>query len=88
MSPAEHRDVHRGRTARRALALEAATLVWMVVEAVVAIGAGLAARSVALITFGLHSVIELASASVLVWRLSIESSGGDHARHTIVERSR
>ena len=86
VSLAEYRDVHRGRTVRRALVLEIATLVWMVAEAVVAIGAGVAARSVALTTFGLDSVIELASASVLAWRLSIEFRGGDGERVAMAER--
>jgi hypothetical protein len=44
----------------------------MVVEAGVAIGAGIAARSVTLLACGIDSVIELASAGVLIWRLTIE----------------
>jgi hypothetical protein len=39
---------------------------------VVAIGAGVAARSVLLIGFGLDSVIELVSACLLLWRLTAE----------------
>jgi divalent metal cation (Fe/Co/Zn/Cd) transporter len=48
----------------------------MVVEAGVAIGAGIAARSVTLLAFGIDSVIELASAGVLIWRLTIELRRG------------
>jgi divalent metal cation (Fe/Co/Zn/Cd) transporter len=48
----------------------------MVVEASVAIGAGIAARSVTLIAFGVDSVIELVSAGVLVWRLTVELRRG------------
>ena len=44
----------------------------MAVEAAVAIASGIAARSVTLVAFGLDSVIELASAGVLIWRLSTE----------------
>jgi divalent metal cation (Fe/Co/Zn/Cd) transporter len=44
----------------------------MAVEAAVAIASGIAARSITLIAFGLDSVIELASAGVLIWRLSAE----------------
>ena len=44
----------------------------MAVEAAVAIASGIAARSVTLVAFGLDSVIELASAGVLIWRLSAE----------------
>lgn len=48
----------------------------MVVEAAVAIGAGLLARSVLLTAFGVDSVIELASGGVLLWRLRTEARGG------------
>ena len=44
----------------------------MAVEAAVAVASGIAANSVTLIAFGLDSVIELASAGVLIWRLSQE----------------
>jgi divalent metal cation (Fe/Co/Zn/Cd) transporter len=44
----------------------------MAVEAAVAVASGIAARSITLIAFGLDSVIELASAGVLIWRLSSE----------------
>jgi divalent metal cation (Fe/Co/Zn/Cd) transporter len=40
---------------------------WMTVEAAVAIGAALVAGSVALLGFGLDSLIELASASTILW---------------------
>jgi hypothetical protein len=42
----------------------------------VAIGSGVAAGSLTLTTFGIDSLIELASACVLVWRLSIELRHG------------
>jgi divalent metal cation (Fe/Co/Zn/Cd) transporter len=48
----------------------------MVVEAVVAVGAGIAAGSLVLLAFGLDSIIELASAGVLIWRLSVELRRG------------
>jgi divalent metal cation (Fe/Co/Zn/Cd) transporter len=54
---------------RRALLLEYCTVGWNVVEAVVAIGAGVLARSVALIGFGADSAIEVVSAVGLLWRL-------------------
>jgi divalent metal cation (Fe/Co/Zn/Cd) transporter len=44
----------------------------MAVEAVVAVASGIAARSITLVAFGLDSVIELASAGVLIWRLTHE----------------
>lgn len=48
----------------------------MTVEAAVAIAAGAAAGSLVLVAFGLDSVIELASAGVLIWRLSVELRHG------------
>jgi divalent metal cation (Fe/Co/Zn/Cd) transporter len=57
---------------REAFRLEWLTIGWMTVEAVVAVGAGITARSLVLVAFGLDSVIELASAGVLMWRLSVE----------------
>lgn len=54
----------------RALWLAWATVVWNVIEAVVAIAAGTAAGSVALIGFGLDSTIEVASALVIIWQFS------------------
>lgn len=59
-----------------ALRLESITLVWMVIEAAGAIGAGIAAGSLLLMAFGIDSVIELISASVLFWRLQKETRGG------------
>src|SRR5215469_15583235 len=61
---------------REAFRLEWFTIGWMTVEAVVAIGAGITAGSLVLIAFGLDSVIELASAGVLIWRLSLELRHG------------
>ncbi|WAP71522.1 cation diffusion facilitator family transporter [Jiella pelagia] len=54
---------------RRALRLEWLTVAWNVVEAVVAIGAGIISGSTALIAFGVDSVIEVTSAIGLLWRL-------------------
>ena len=47
----------------------------MAAEAVLAIGAGIAARSVLLTAFGFDSVIELLSGATLLWRLSSEARG-------------
>jgi divalent metal cation (Fe/Co/Zn/Cd) transporter len=65
-------DPHRQRLIREAFRLEWLSVGWMVVEAAVAIASGIAARSITLVAFGLDSVIELASAGVLIWRLSRE----------------
>jgi divalent metal cation (Fe/Co/Zn/Cd) transporter len=60
---------------RTGVRLEVFTVVWMSAEAVLAIGAGVAARSVLLTGFGLDSVIELISGATLLWRLSSEARG-------------
>jgi divalent metal cation (Fe/Co/Zn/Cd) transporter len=52
----------------RARRLEYLTIAWNAFEAVVALISGLMAGSVALLGFGLDSVIETASAVIVVWR--------------------
>jgi divalent metal cation (Fe/Co/Zn/Cd) transporter len=61
---------------QEAFRLEWLTIGWMTVEAVVGIASGIAAGSLVVIAFGLDSVIELASAGVLVWRLTVELRRG------------
>ncbi len=51
-------------------------MAWMVAEAAVALWGGIRAGSVSLVAFGIDSVIELASAGVLIWRLTIELRRG------------
>ena len=67
--------VDRRTQVRRGRLLEYLTLGWNLIEAVVAIGAGLAAGSSALIGFGLDSVIESSSGAVLLWRLRAGEEG-------------
>lgn len=55
---------------RRVRLLVTATITYNVVEAIVAITAGTAASSTALIGFGLDSVIEVASAAAVAWQFS------------------
>jgi divalent metal cation (Fe/Co/Zn/Cd) transporter len=62
--------------ARRAVGYEVATIGYNVVEGVVAVTAGLVAGSVALTGFGVDSGIEVAAASVVLWRLLAELRGG------------
>jgi divalent metal cation (Fe/Co/Zn/Cd) transporter len=68
-------DLTRAAAVRRGLRLEVVTVGWMLVEACVAVGAGVAARSALLTAFGLDSVVELLSGIVLYRRLQVESSG-------------
>ena len=62
------------------------TLAYNVVEAGVAIWAGAEAGSIALFGFGLDSVIEVAAAAVLLWRLSVEARSEDVQRIERAER--
>lgn len=55
-----------------ALRLETITIIWMVIEAVAAIGAGIAAGSLLLFAFGIDSGIELASAIIVFRRFRFE----------------
>jgi len=54
---------------QKALLSEYFTVGWNVIEGIVAIAAGVAAGSIALVGFGLDSYIEVASGAVLIWRL-------------------
>jgi divalent metal cation (Fe/Co/Zn/Cd) transporter len=65
---------------RIALRLVVATMAYNLLEAFVALYAGVQAGSIALVGFGLDSVIELAAASVLLWRLRVEFRGEDEGR--------
>src|ERR1700756_313716 len=54
---------------QQARAAEVLTITWMVVEAIVAVGTGVVAMSVALTAFGFDSVIEVFSAAVVLRQL-------------------
>ena len=58
---------------RRGLALAGLTIAWNVIEAVVAIAAGIAAGSIALVGFGFDSIIEVMSSVVVVWQFRSET---------------
>ncbi len=69
-----HDGVREGLV-RRGVALEIFTLSWMTVEAAVAIAAGVAAGSVALMAFGIDSVIEFVAALVVLRTFRAEQAG-------------
>jgi divalent metal cation (Fe/Co/Zn/Cd) transporter len=76
-------DHHDGPTAaERAAAVRRATLLnrfslgYNAVEAVVALGAGIAAGSISLLAFGLDSVVEVSASLILAWRLLAERRAG------------
>jgi divalent metal cation (Fe/Co/Zn/Cd) transporter len=58
----------RARLGRRAQLLAAASVAYNAVEAVIAISAGLVAGSVALVGFGLDSVVEVSSGLIILWQ--------------------
>lgn len=70
-------DTGRWRTI--AVRLVVATMAYNAVEALVALWSGFAAGSIALVGFGFDSVLELAAASALLWRLRLETRGAAHA---------
>jgi divalent metal cation (Fe/Co/Zn/Cd) transporter len=76
----------RARSLGAALRLEYLTVGWNTVEAVVALAAGAAAGSQALIGFGGDSVVESLSGLVLIWRLAAERRPGGAERAEAVER--
>ncbi len=63
-------DTDRERHVRRGRRLEYFTLGWNILEAIVGIGAGWLAGSIALVGFGVDSLIECTSGAVLLWRLA------------------
>jgi len=60
----------------RAVRLEQFSIGWMLIEAGVAVTAGIIAGSLALTSFGFDSVIELVSATLVLGRLRAELRGG------------
>ena len=66
--------------------IELVTLVWMVIEASVALSVGFATRSVSLQGFGLDSIVELIAGGILLWRLLVEQRGGSTERVGAAER--
>ena len=60
---------------RRGLRLEYTTIAWNVAEAVITIALGMSAGSIALVAFGLDSIVEVFASSVVVWH---ESHPGGH----------
>jgi divalent metal cation (Fe/Co/Zn/Cd) transporter len=70
----------RDQLVRQGLWLAALTIAWNLLEAAVAVGAGIAAGSLALVAFGFDSVIEVASATVVVWQFRHELRGGHDDR--------
>jgi divalent metal cation (Fe/Co/Zn/Cd) transporter len=65
----------RAPLVRTGVQVEVFTILWMVIEAVVSVGAGVLVGSTLLIAFGVDSVLELVSGAILLWRLALEARG-------------
>ncbi len=62
------RPAERSRLAVRAQLLAATSVAYNVIEAVIAVTAGVLAGSVALVGFGLDSVVEVSSGLIILWQ--------------------
>ena len=69
---------------RLGVRIELVTIIWITIEASIAIVTGFATHSVSLQGFGIDSIIELISGGVLLWRLRVEQRGGTTG---VVERA-
>ena len=76
----------RAGQVRLGIWIELVTIVWMVIEASVALSVGFATRSVSLQGFGLDSIVELIAGGILLWRLLVEQRGGSTERIEVAER--
>src|SRR5918996_2352745 len=74
-TPAPGPGADRLEGLRRGIALEYASLAYNVLESVVGLAAGVVAGSVALVGFGLDSVVESSTAAILIWRFRTETRG-------------
>jgi divalent metal cation (Fe/Co/Zn/Cd) transporter len=66
---------HRGRR------LEHFTIVWNGLEGLIAVAAGIFARSISLVGFGMDSFIEVTSGATLLWRMSVDADVEGRERH-------
>ena len=76
-----HTEEHRATHVETGIGLEYLSIGWTTIEAVVGIVAGLFAGSVALVGFGLDSVIEIASSAILLWRLKTDANHATRERN-------
>ncbi|OFW67558.1 MAG: hypothetical protein A2Z12_04175 [Actinobacteria bacterium RBG_16_68_21] len=65
---------------RRVLFLEWSTIVWNLGEVFVTVGLGIAAGSLALVAFGLDSLVEVFASLVVVWHAGKPDTAGTSAR--------
>lgn len=70
----------RSAALARALRLEYLTVGWNAIEVFVTIGLGIASASLALVAFGLDSLIEIFASTVVLWHLKGEGGGAKTRR--------
>jgi divalent metal cation (Fe/Co/Zn/Cd) transporter len=70
----------RAHAVRRGQRLAVATIAYNSLEAVLSVGAGLFAGSIALVGFGLDSVLEVTSSLAGVWRLRADATHAERER--------
>ena len=80
-------DVTRLSAIRRGRRLEYLTIAWNSAEAAVALTAGLLAGSIALVGFGLDSLIEVSSGAIVLWRLSADNERAERIALKVVGAS-
>lgn len=85
-APVAHFTPTRTSDVRQGVWIELVTIVWMTIEASIAITVGFATRSVSLQGFGLDSIVELIAGGILLWRLLVEQRGGSVERIEQAER--
>jgi divalent metal cation (Fe/Co/Zn/Cd) transporter len=60
---------------QRGIVLEYLTITWNLGEGAIAVASGVLAGSIALVGFGIDSIIETSSGAILLWRLRAEHGG-------------
>lgn len=68
-----NQEVARAAQVKRGRVLEYLTIGWNSLEGLIAITSGLLAGSIALVSFGFDSLIEVSSGAALLWRLHLDS---------------
>lgn len=76
VQPDEGLHEQRVRQVQLGVRIEVVAIIWMVIEASIAITTGFPTRSVSLQGFGIDSIIELITGGILLWRLVVEQRGG------------
>jgi cation diffusion facilitator family transporter len=86
INPVNSSSVNRARAVAHGKRLEYVTIAWNSLEAAVALVSGVLAGSIALVGFGLDSVIESVSAGILLWRFRAEEDNERRERAELTAR--